>query len=61
MGEGDKARLKRTGEEGRIAHIFSKHPLRGCGCSRRGAQRVVLSGRAGEAGEVGSVRILYAP
>ena len=28
-GEGDPVRLKRTGEAGRIVHVFSVHPFEG--------------------------------
>jgi hypothetical protein len=28
-GEGDRVRLKRTGEEGRIVHVFATYPFRG--------------------------------
>ena len=28
-GEGDPVRLKRTGEEGRIVHVFGVHPFEG--------------------------------
>ncbi len=28
-GEGDRVRLKRTGEEGYIVHAFATHPFRG--------------------------------
>ncbi len=29
LGEGDAVRLKRTGEAGRIVHVFSVHPFKG--------------------------------
>ena len=28
-GEGDPVRLRRTGEAGRIVHVFSAHPFKG--------------------------------
>jgi hypothetical protein len=28
-GEGDPVRLKKTGEEGRVVHVFSVHPFKG--------------------------------
>jgi hypothetical protein len=28
-GEGDRVRLKRTGEEGHIVHVFATYPFRG--------------------------------
>ena len=29
LGKGDSVRLKRTGEVGRIVHVFSVHPFKG--------------------------------
>ena len=29
LGEGDAVRLKKTGEAGRIVHVFSVHPFKG--------------------------------
>ena len=39
-GEGDPVRLRRTGEAGRIVHVFSVHPFKG--------DVVVLVGERGE-------------
>jgi len=46
-GEGDLVRLKRTGEVGRMVHVFSVHPFKG--------DVVVLVGERREFGSVDEV------
>ena len=42
-GEGDRVHLKRTGEEGRIAHVFATYPFRGDVVVQVGERRELCS------------------
>jgi hypothetical protein len=41
--EGDRVRLKRTGEEGRIVHVFATYPFRGDVVVQLGERRELCS------------------
>lgn len=43
LGEGDMVRLKRTGEEGRIVHVFATYPFRGDVVVQLGERRDLCS------------------